>query len=153
MIYSSYVHGTPATREQEYLAGWQRARADLDNFRKRILSEQEQQHHRLRAEVGQALLEVADSFHAVIQHTPAKLKEDSWAQGVLHVARQFKRLLADYGIDLISAVDQTFDPTLHEAVAKTKKEGTRGGRVVEVLQPGYKMGNIVIRPAKVKVAE
>jgi molecular chaperone GrpE len=153
MLHASLVHGGSLNRTQEYLEGWQRSRAELDNVRKRITAEYEQQRLRLRAEVSHHLLEIADNFRAVTQHIPEKLQEDTWAQGVLHVARQFERVLNDVGLTVIDAQGQMFDPTLHEALAKIKKEGALSGEVVEVLQAGYKMGTVTVRPAKVKIAE
>lgn len=153
MISASQLHGMPTNREQEYLEGWQRARAELDNIRKRMLAEQGHQRQHMRAEMGQALLEVADSFYAVLQHLPPKLHDNSWAQGVLHVSRQFERLLQNYDITPINTVDEKFNPTLHEALAKVRVKDTESGHVVEIMQPGYKMRDIVLRPAKVKVTE
>lgn len=151
MIYSSTLHAVSSSREQEYLAGWQRARAELDNFRKQLLEEQGARQLSARREVVESLLLLADNFQALTQHMPENLQSDSWAQGVLHVARQFEQLLNEYGVTQLNPQGQIFDPQLHEAIEEV--DGEESGLVMAVLQPGYVMGDIVLKPAKVRVAK
>ena len=137
-IHANTVHTTPSpSREQEYLAGWQRARAEFYNFRKRVNQEQG----------------LADTFQTMTEALPADLTDHAWAQGVVHVARQIKQILREYGVVPIEAIGHQFDPEKHEAVSKVSKFGTASGCVVEVLQTGYVLEDRVIRPAKVKVAK
>lgn len=152
-IHANTIHTPSPSREQEYLAGWQRARAELDNFRKRVNQEQSHQQLRLRQEVITPLLGLADTFQAMADHLPDDLTDHAWALGVVHVARQIKQILREYGVVPIAAIGDQFDPRKHEAVSKVKKLGTASGCVVEVLQTGYVLEDKVIRPAKVKVAK
>ena len=151
MVYSSEVHGL--SKSGEYLAGWQRARAELDNYRKRVLSEQEQDRRRIKKEVISHLLSLSDNFQAMVSHTPAEMIEHSWVQGVQHVARQLEVVLNELGLNMIKGEGETFDPRVHEAVSQVEEEGVTSGQVLEVVQVGYRMGEDVIRPAKVKVAK
>ncbi len=154
MIHANTVHtASSPSREQEYLAGWQRARAELDNFRKRLDQEQSQQQLRLRQEVIVPLLGLADSFQTMVSHLPSDLANHAWAVGVVHVARQIKQILREYGVEPIEAVGDQFDPNKHEAVSKVSQLGATSGCVVEVLQTGYVLGDRVIRPAKVRIAK
>jgi len=153
MIHANAIHTASLSREQEYLAGWQRARAELDNFRKRVNQEQASQQLRTRQEVITPLLGLADTFQTMAEHLPDDLTNHAWALGVVYVARQIKQILREYGVVPIEAIGHQFDPEKHEAVSKVSKLGTASGCVVEVLQTGYVLEDRVIRPAKVKVAK
>ena len=151
MIHSTQAHGF-SVREQEYLEGWQRAVADLDNFKKRMTEEQNNQRARAREEVIESMLSLAENFQSIVNHIPAKLAKDNWAQGVTHVSNQFEQILKDNGVSIIRANNREFNPALHEAIETIKDKTLKSGMVIEVIQPGYRMGESVIRPAKVKVA-
>lgn len=149
-IYASQLHGVVSPKEQEYLDGWQRARAELRNLRQRMASEGASQQQRLKAQLLEPLLQVADNFTALVAHAPEGNAGDSWSQGVLHIARDFERVLSEFGVEQIHAENEPFNPLLHEAVGQTDEEGTQ---VVEVVQVGWKMGDRVLRPAKVKIGK
>jgi molecular chaperone GrpE len=151
MIHANQTHGTP-NREAEYLDGWRHARAELDNFKKRLAAEQQQSQQRARAAAVQSLLTVADNFQIMIKHIPEDLKNHSWVAGVQHVARQLDQLLTEHGIALIAETNIPFDPTVHEAVDQIKNSKIKSGLVAEIVQPGYKLAENVLRPAKVKVS-
>ncbi len=156
MIYSSQIHGPAASgpapsKEQEYLAGWQRARAELDNIHKRAGADREEQRDRLKRQLVEPLLDVADNFQAISKHLPPELQKDNWAQGVMHVVRKLDDVLSAYEITTIGKVGEQFDPSQHEAISEEKGQAPPG-QVVEVVSPGYALGHFVIRPAKVKVS-
>lgn len=153
MTHASALHSLISSREQEYLSGWQRARAELDNFRKRIEHEQTTRRTQTQREIITPLLELADNFQTMIQHLPKELEDNAWAQGVTHVARRLEQLLNDYGVSPVGSVGHKFDPSQHEAVSHTKHKNTASGHIIEIIQVGYKMGDTVIRPAKVKVSK
>lgn len=145
--------GDAEKKIQEYLDGWRRARAELDNFRKRMAEEQMRERERVTMELVEPLLGLADNFRAVVAHVPAELRDNAWAAGVVHVARQLESVLESYGVAVMPfGKEQVFDPARHEALETVKREGVRSGMVVEVVQPGYVMGERVIRPARVKVS-
>lgn len=153
MIYAARAHGARASREQEYLEGWQRARAELHNWRRRRQAQQGAELARARQEAIVPLLQLADNFQALLQHVPAELVDHAWVDGVSHVARQMEQLLREFGVEIINGAPVPFNPAWHEAVASVPGgKGAVSGQVVEVVQPGYKMGEWILRPAKVKVA-
>lgn len=152
MIHSSQVHGRPRQNEAEYLEGWQRARAELDNFRKRMEHEQVERTQRAKAQAAASLLAIADNFQAVVKHVPPAIAKEGWAQGVLHVARQLEQLLQEHGIAPIAETGVPFNPGLHEAIEEVKDEKTKSGFVLEIVQAGYKLGDSVLKPARVKVS-
>lgn len=136
------------SREQEYLDGWKRARADLENLQKRMGDMRIQEQQTLKRSVAESLIVLADNFKALTAHAPDS--QDPWVAGVLHVARQFDQTLSDFGIETIETVGVAFDPTIHEAVEEVAGEG-ESGTVTEIVQVGYKIGDTTVRPAKVKV--
>lgn len=140
------------SREAEYLDGWRHARAELANYKKRVAAEHQQSRQQAVAEALRALLPVADNFQMMIKHIPSDLTSHSWVEGVKHVARQLDQLLAESGVALIAETNIPFDPAVHEAVDQVKNIKIKSGLVVEVTQPGYKLGENILRPAKVKVS-
>lgn len=152
MIHASQTHSNNQ-KERDYLEGWQRARAELANIQKRLVDEQLSQRRNITKDVTQALLAVADNFQAIVQHVPEEINNHAWTEGVLHVARQLEGVLADFGVTIIEAKGQSFNPVLHEAIEQKKAKNVAPGTIIEVLQPGYKMNGDVLRPARVRVAK
>lgn len=149
MITAGEIHGD--ARAAEYLAGWQRAQAELENYRRRQAAEHAAARARLTEEVLSPLLEIADNFRAAAGHVPPEIAAHAWTEGMMHIGRQIEQLLAAYGITLIEDAGIAFNPQLHEAVG-TQAAKEKSGTVVEVVQPGYRVGERVIRPARVKVS-
>ncbi len=152
MSHSSQIHSSKNKKEQEYMSGWQRSRAELDNLKKRVAKQREQEQLQIKKEMVESLLSLSDNFQAIVAHVPDELTDNAWTKGVLHVSRQLEQLLVSYGVKPIKAMNHSFDPTIHEAVGQTKVKSKKPGKVVEVIQIGYTINNEVIRPAKVKVA-
>lgn len=152
MIHARQSHSVPSSKEQEYLEGWRRARAEFANFRKRMLEQQQHLSLQAKRQAIEPLLAVADNFRAVADHVPEDLKDNPWTQGVVHVARQLEQLLADLGVSEVGGKGQPFDPQLHEAVEESSESELPSGSVMAVVQPGYKLGETLLRPARVKVS-
>ncbi len=152
MINSQALHSAPSAKELEYLDGWRRALADLDNYRKRIAAGQEHEKERIKREVVAQFLPLADNFQALVRHVPASGSYHEWVEGVLHIARQLEQLIESLGIETINPKGMPFDPMVHEAVAGVQPDGQQRGVITEVTQLGYRIGDTVIRPARVKVA-
>jgi molecular chaperone GrpE len=153
MIHADHLHSERSAKEQEYLDGWQRARAELDNFRRRQEAHSEEDRLRVKKELARGLLSLADNFEAIVSHRPDNLLDNPWAEGVLHVARQLRQVLEDFEVKPIKAEGRPFDPAHHDAVGSVKQAKTAPGQVVEVVQSGYTFRGEVLRPAKVKVAQ
>lgn len=146
------MHGVKTSKEQEYLTGWKRSRAEFDNFKKRTFDAQHEQKHRLKRDLAEPLLDLADNFKAITSHLPPALSKDAWAQGVMHVVKKLDEVLQAYEIALIDKTGEPFDPARHEAVTQVEGGAGEAGHVVEVITPGYSLGRHVLRPAKVKVS-
>ena len=134
----------------EYLEHLQRVAADFENYRKRAARDQESLVARAAERLVRELLPVLDdlerALQAAEQHEEAKLEE-----GVRLVHRQLAETLRKEGLEEIPT-DGKFDPHLHEALLAQPAEA-EAGTVIEVLQKGYRLGDRVLRPARVVVAE
>lgn len=128
----------------------QRERADADNIRRRHDEQITSLKSIVKASVVHELMPVIDNFERSLKHVPKELEGNDYIKGVQGVAKQFELTLQKMGVERIKTVGQVFDPRLHEAVSMEDGDG-----VIEIisdeLQPGYVLGNEVIRHAMVKV--
>lgn len=136
----------------EYLDGWQRARAELANFKKRTERERSNWQSSLRGEVIVGLLPVLDDFDRAMENMPDDIEDHDWVAGIALIYRKFQTQLKEQGVEEIEALGKPFDPELHDAVMQRDDEDAESGTVVEVLRKGYKLGDKVIRPSLVIVA-
>ncbi len=135
----------------EYLDSLRRLKAEFDNFRKRTESERAAQSARAGESLVKELLPVLDDLERALvaaeEHEEAKLED-----GVRLVHRALADVLARTGLAEIET-DGAFDPHVHEALLAQPVEGAEPGSIVQVLQKGYRLGDRVLRPARVVVAE
>ena len=128
-----------------------RLAADFDNYRKRVAREQAQLAARANERLLNELLPVLDdlerALEAAAEHEEGKLEE-----GVRLVHRSLQALVERHGLSEIET-DGGFDPHVHEALLTQPAEGAAEGSVLQVLQKGYRLGERVLRPARVIVAE
>ena len=139
-------------KEAEYLDGWQRARAELSNARKRFQREREQSYANAKADVLARLLPVVDDFERAFETLPDNLSRLTWIEGVVLIQRKLQLLLEQAGVMPIEAGGQEFDPFLHQAVTHEPCETVLAGNVIAELQKGYRMGDRVLRPSVVRVS-
>lgn len=128
----------------------QRERADAENLRRRTQEEKSRLGEFYKAMVIQELLPALDNLERAIKHTPKDLKGHDYVKGVQSVVKQFEQSFEQLGVKRIKTVGEIFDPRLHEAVHMEDGDGSVEV-VCEELQPGYLLGNEVIRHAMVKV--
>jgi len=137
----------------EYLAGWQRAKADLLNYKK---DEAERVGKILKfsaEEMILGILPILDNFNLAEKGLSKELKENEHIKGILQIKKQFKEILRKQGVEEIKTINEKFDPNFHEAVEEIEKKGFEKGIIVEEIQKGYILNNKVIRPARVKVSK
>jgi molecular chaperone GrpE len=128
----------------------QRERADAENLRRRTQEEKSRLGEFYKAMVVQELLPALDNLERAFKHTPKELKDNEYVNGMQGVMKQFEQSFAQLGVKRIKTVGEVFDPKLHEAVHMEEGDGTVEV-VCEELQPGYRIGDDVIRHAMVKV--
>jgi len=141
--------------KQEYLAGWQRAKADFINARK---EEEESRKEFIKyCNIGLALqfLEIADSFDRLMADKENWQKmEENWRKGVENIYIQLMDILKDEGIEPIESVGHRFNPEEHESVGEVEVDSEeKEGIIREVIRKGYKMRDKIIRPSQVKVGK
>lgn len=139
-------------KEAEYLDGWQRARAELSNARKRFQREREQAYSNAKGDVLIQLLPIVDDFERAIDTLPENLSNLTWTEGVALIQRKLQLLLDQAGVTPIEAVGQEFDPFLHQAVTHEPSETVPAGQVIAEMQKGYQAGDRVLRPSVVRVS-
>jgi molecular chaperone GrpE len=140
-----------AAQRDEYLALAQRTQADFENYRKRVARESATAQARGVAGLAKELFPALDNLDRALE---AAAQDDPLLEGVRLVRSELSAALARAGIESFSPVGETFDPAMHEAMATTEQpvDGAESGTVVEVFQPGYRLGASIIRPARVLVA-
>ena len=138
-----------AAERDEYLALAQRTQADFENYRKRVARDAAQAQDRGVTKLAKELLPALDNLDRAIEAAEA---EDPLLEGVRLVRSELGAALARLGIEAFAPLGERFDPNLHEAVAQQPVEGAASGTVAEVFQNGYRMGESIVRPARVLVA-
>ena len=133
----------------EYKDGWQRSVADFANYKKRVDQEHGQTYRNAVADIARRYLPVLDDLERALQDKPA----DPWANGVELIYRKLRTILEAEGIQRMEAEGQMFDPNFHEAMSQEPGSGLESGQIIEVVQQGYMLGDRVIRPAMVRVAQ
>jgi molecular chaperone GrpE len=140
----------------EYLELAKRAQADFENYRKRMAAEVQTAAARGKAELIREVVPVLDDLERALQAAgldPEGDSEDALAHGVLLVFRSLRDSLSRNGVEAVDPKGEKFDPTVHEALSTVGAEGVESGVVVEVLQKGYRLGEQLVRPARVVVSE
>jgi molecular chaperone GrpE len=141
-----------AAQRDEYLALAQRTQADFENYRKRVAKEAALAQERGVVKLARELLPALDNLDRALE---AAATDDPLLEGVRLVRAELSAALARVGVESFSSLGEPFDPVVHEAmstVPQPPEGGAQSGTVVEVYQPGYRLGEQVIRPARVVVA-
>ncbi|OGG54378.1 nucleotide exchange factor GrpE [Candidatus Kaiserbacteria bacterium RIFCSPHIGHO2_02_FULL_49_11] len=136
---------------QEYLLGWQRARADAVNREREWAKESARVREAQKEDLVRSFLPLFDSFDMAFANQEAWNKvEKDWRVGVEYIYAQALKALQSEGVTVIDAVGEMYDPTIHEPIeTQAVSSEAENERVVAVVQKGYRLNNRVIRPAKI----
>ena len=130
-----------------------RRQAEFENYRKRVERERTEDRHKARADLLVELLPVMDNFERALTSLQGSGADAAGLRhGVELIHRQLKDALTKFGLQPVEALGQTFDPHLHEAVTIEATDEHKENTVIEEFERGYKLGDRLLRPAKVKVA-
>ena len=142
-------------QKEEYLTGWQKERADFANYRKQEEDRKSMFSEAVRERILTRFLTVIDSFNMAFANKEAWNKVDeNWRKGVEYIYSQMNTVFEEYGVKPVGEVGEGFDPNIHESIEMVptdKKENDH--KVSDVVQKGYKLGDRVLRPARVNVFE
>jgi molecular chaperone GrpE len=137
-------------RAESYLASWQRSAADFQNYKRRVEQEREELSRIANAALIINLLPLLDDLERALGNVDSHLAGMTWLDGIRLIQRKFQTILEMNGVTEIEADGQSFDPNVHEAVMFGEGED---GKVISVVQKGYRLGGRVLRPALVVVGQ
>jgi len=136
--------------KQEYLAGWQRARADFINYKKEEAERLEKFIDDMKIALFIKFLPILDNLDIIVKNIQKEDKNPVF-ESFLNLEKQIKNFFQKEGFETIETIGNKFDPYLHEAIEMVEIEGEESGKVVDEIQKGYKFKGTVLRPSKVKV--
>jgi molecular chaperone GrpE len=134
----------------EFKDSWMRSQAEFQNYKKRIERDNEIMYAGMKGEIVKKVLPVLDDLERALQNRPA---DDAWAGGIELIVRKLQTIIESEGVKKIEAEGAEFDPNFHEAISHEPADGVKSGHIIEVVQNGYILGERVIRPAMVRVAQ
>lgn len=134
------------------LAGWKRSLADFENFKKQFEKEKEMLVHFLKADAVSKLLPIMANWEIAMKNIPEDQKESEWIKGITVIKDQLDEFFKKEGLERIMTVGEKFDPNMHEAMLEEETDGEEG-LILEEFEPGYKIGERVIKYPKVKVSK
>jgi molecular chaperone GrpE len=167
--------GSPQTpnwqaKAKEYLTDLKRCQADFENYKRRQEVQQKELGGYLIEKLVLDIIPVLDNFRSATMHVPAEQKESPWVVGIQYIEKQLETVLTDNGMQTIEAKEgDEFNPTIHEAVGAEQGVGSRvqgidgdnsepsdqlpvtSHQIAKVIQKGYRLGDKVIRAARVIV--
>jgi molecular chaperone GrpE len=131
---------------------WLLAVADFDNYRRRVQKEAEQERRYAALPLARDLLPILDNLHRALEAARNGGEVNQLVQGVQMVSKQFDDVLAKHAVIPIAALDQPFDPNLHQAIQQVPAPGKPPLTVVSECERGYRMHERVVRPSTVIVS-
>lgn len=132
--------------KQKYLDGWQRERADFENYKKTQKQHLDSIKNKAEEYIILDLLPIIDNMELITLHAPKDVADTQWYKGVEYAHKNIKKIFEDMGVKEIDC-NGNFDPSIHESI------GGRGDIIKEVSQKGYTFKKKVIRPSKVKLTD
>ena len=137
----------------EYLDGWQRARAEFANYKKRVERERGDARERITGEVLTRYLGIVDDLSRALSEPLNGDDTEDWVAGIELIYQKFVALLENEGAEPIEPENVPFDPNYHEAVTFEEDDQIESGYVIDYTLRGYTLGERVLRPAHVRVAK
>ena len=137
---------------EDYKERWIRVSADFQNFRKRVMQERVEAYNKGKEDAVMAVLPVLDNMERALSSLTETSDLNAFKRGLELIVRLFQEALRRLDVEPIQTEGQKFDPYYHEAFERVEREDVEEGLIVGEVERGYKMGDRVIRPAKVYVA-
>jgi molecular chaperone GrpE len=134
----------------EYKDGWQRSVAEFQNYKRRVDCDKAETYQNAIGSIIKRYLPILDDLERALSTRPADL---AWVDGIELIYRKLQSILEAEGLKRIEAEGQMFDPNFHEAILQEPSEDHESGQIIAVVQNGYMLGDRVVRPAQVRVAQ
>lgn len=134
--------------------GWRRTQADFENFRNRTQKEKAELIKYSNEDLILNLLPAVDNFSRALNHEPKELENNEYVKGLLYIKIQLEQILGQYGLTKIETkVGDVFDHNIHEAIEQVTSDKLKSGQIAEIVLDGYRLGDKIVRVAKVKVVK
>lgn len=138
------------TKASEYKDSWMRSQAEFQNYKKRLERDNEMIKVDMKGDIIRKILPLLDDLERALHNRP---EDQPWVNGIELIVRKFHTILENEGVKRIEAEGVEFDPNFHEAISHEPNDEVESGHVIAVVQNGYVLGERVIRPALVRVAQ
>lgn len=139
-------------QSQERAEGWSRERADFQNYRRMVERDQAQSALNLKGEIIKKYLPIVDDLELALKSRPQEGEAAAWANGIELIYRKLQTILENEGVQTIASSGQPFDPNIHQAITHEASPDYDSETIIEVVRQGYMVGERVLRPALVRVA-
>ncbi len=133
---------------------WLRSRADFENYKKRVLRDATRTKQDAMINILKIFLEISDDLERALKHSPEDKNAQGWVDGIGLIYQKLLNKMNNQGVERMQVnPGDEFDPNIHEAITQEDHPDFEDGQIIEVLQPGYKISDRIIRPAMVRVAK
>jgi molecular chaperone GrpE len=150
---SSLERAESAEEERDkYLEMLQRSKAEFENYRKRLQQNLTEERRYAHSDLARELLPVLDNLQLALDAATTRSELDALIEGVRLVQSQFLDTLGRFGVNRVDALGKSFDPEMHEAVSVEPRSDVEHGTITQVIEPGFRLHERLLRPAKVVVA-
>jgi molecular chaperone GrpE len=142
------------TEVEEQKDGWLRTRADFENYKKRVQRDASRSYQDAMSSVLKLFLTVSDDLERAIKNKPEEDQLDGWVNGIKLIDQKLVNQMKNLGVERLEVKPgEVFDPNIHEAITQEEHPDYEEGQIIDVVQPGYKITDRIIRPAMVRVAK
>jgi len=142
------------TEVEEQKDGWLRTRADFENYKKRVQRDASRSYQDAMSSVLKLFLTVSDDLERAIKNKPEENQLDGWVNGIKLIDQKLVNQMKNLGVERLEVKPgEVFDPNIHEAITQEEHPDFEEGQIIDVVQPGYKITDRIIRPAMVRVAK
>lgn len=138
---------------EEYLKGWQRARADFLNYKKEEAERMKKILEYANEDLVLKILPILDNFEKAEEEASNEFKNNQYFKGILQIKNQLQDFLKNQGVREIESLGKKFDPNLHEAVEEVEVKDKESGLIIKEIQKGYLLEDKLLRPAKVRISK
>lgn len=142
------------TELDETKDSWLRTRADFENYKKRIQRDAARSHQDTMANILKIFLTASDDLERALKNKPEGQEVKSWVNGIELILQKLTNQMKGLGVERLDIhPGDEFDPNIHEAITQEENPDFEEGQIIEVVQPGYRISDRIIRPAMVRVAQ
>lgn len=138
---------------EEQKDGWLRTRADFENYKKRIQRDAARSYQDAMSSILKIFLSAADDLERALKNKPEGKEVDGWVNGIELIHQKLLNAMKNQGVERMDVKPgDEFDPNVHEAITQEDHPDFEEGQIIDVVQPGFRISDRIIRPAMVRVA-